>query len=200
MLLEHRGKAPTVHPSAYVAPTAVLCGDVHVGEDSRVLFGAILTAEGGQVTVGDRCVVMENAVMRGTPGFGLRVGNNVLIGPRASLSGCVVDDDVFVATGATVFNGATIGRGAEVRVNGVVHIRTALPAGATVPIGWVAVGTPARILPPSAHEDIWAVQEPLDFAGTVFGLERKPVEELMPELAGRYTRALGRHRDDRRLG
>ena len=44
MLIEHEGKRPTVAPSAYVAPTAVLCGDVSVGEDSRILFGAVLTA------------------------------------------------------------------------------------------------------------------------------------------------------------
>ena len=47
MLLEHRGKTPTVHPSAYVAPTAVLAGDVRIGADARILFGAVLTAEDG---------------------------------------------------------------------------------------------------------------------------------------------------------
>ena len=55
MLVEHRGKQPSVDPSAYVAPTAVLSGDVRVGPDSRVLFGAVLTAEDGVVEVGARC-------------------------------------------------------------------------------------------------------------------------------------------------
>jgi len=54
MLLRHRGNQPTVHPSAYVAPTAVLCGDVRVGADARILFGAVLTAEDGVVEVGAR--------------------------------------------------------------------------------------------------------------------------------------------------
>jgi carbonic anhydrase/acetyltransferase-like protein (isoleucine patch superfamily) len=49
MLIEHRGKSPLVHPSAYVAPTAVLCGDVRIGPDCRVLFGAVITAEDGEV-------------------------------------------------------------------------------------------------------------------------------------------------------
>ena len=52
MLLEHRGKRPKVHDSAWIAPTAVICGDVTIGEDSRVLFGAVVTAEGGLVAVG----------------------------------------------------------------------------------------------------------------------------------------------------
>jgi len=63
MLIEHRGAAPDVHPSAYVAPTAVLCGAVRVGPDARILFGAVLTAEDGAIEVGARCVVMENAVL-----------------------------------------------------------------------------------------------------------------------------------------
>ena len=52
MLIEHRGAAPDVHPSAYVAPNAVLCGAVRVGPDARILFGAVLTAEDGEVQVG----------------------------------------------------------------------------------------------------------------------------------------------------
>src|SRR5206468_1818809 len=65
MILEHRGKRPRIHASAYVAPNATLCGDVTIGAESRVLFGAVLTAESGPVTLGERCIIMENAVIRG---------------------------------------------------------------------------------------------------------------------------------------
>lgn len=198
MLIEHQGKSPTVHESAYVAPTAVVCGDVTVGPDCRVLFGAILVAEGGAVVLGRQCIVMENAVLRGSARHPLEIGSNVLVGPRAYLSGCTVADNVFLATGATVFNGTTIGERAEVRINGTVHVNTAIPADATVPIGWVAVGDPAEIRPPHEHDEIWAVQEALDFPRTVFGLSRAAAgESLMPELTRRYGRALARHRNDR---
>jgi hypothetical protein len=110
--------------------------------------------------------------------------------------GCRVGDNAFLATGSTVFNGAVVGEGAEVRVNGTVHLRTALPADAVVPIGWVAVGDPAEILQSGDHERIWALQEPLDFPGTVFGVERGPAGTMMPELAGRYSRSLGAHLED----
>ncbi|MDY7080723.1 MAG: gamma carbonic anhydrase family protein [Chloroflexota bacterium] len=200
MLLEHRDKTPHIHESAYIAPTATICGDVTIGENSRVLFGAVLVAEGGPVVIGSHCIIMENAVIRGTRWHPTCLGNHVLVGPRAYLTGCTVEDDVFLATGATIFNGARIGTRAEVRINGVVHLKTILPADALVPIGWVAVGDPAEILPPEDHESIWAIQEPLNFPRTVFGLERAPAgETIMPELTQRYARALGRHREDQIL-
>ena len=200
MLLEHRGKTPRIQPSAYIAPTATICGDVSIGENSRVLFGAIIVAEGGPVEIGANCIIMENAVIRGTSGFPTRLGNAILVGPRAYLTGCVVEDNVFLATGTTVFNGAHIGTKAEVRINGVVHIKTKLPSGSTVPIGWVAVGDPAQLFPPSEHDHIWAIQEPLNFPHTVFGLERAPDgETIMPEMTSRYARALGRHFEDKLL-
>ncbi len=130
-----------------------------------------------------------------------RIGNHVLVGPRAYLSGCSVEECVFLAAGATVFNGAHLGARAEVRINGVVHIRTRVAPDAVVPIGWVAVGDPAEILPPGEHDRIWAIQEPLDFPGTVFGLQRVPRgESLMPALTRRYARALGTHAGDHELG
>jgi carbonic anhydrase/acetyltransferase-like protein (isoleucine patch superfamily) len=201
MLLEHQGERPRIHETAYIAPTATVCGAVTIGAESRVLFGAVLVAEGGPVTIGEHCIVMEQAVLRGTARHAVHLGDHVLVGPHAHLSGCTVEDSVFVATGASVFNGARLGARSEVRINGIVHVNTAVPAGATVPIGWVAVGDPAQILPPDEHERIWAVQKTLDFPRTVFGLERVPEgESIMPELTRRYARALGAHRQDHVLG
>jgi carbonic anhydrase/acetyltransferase-like protein (isoleucine patch superfamily) len=200
VLLEHRGAVPEVHPTAYIAPTAVVCGDVHVGPDCRVLFGAILTADGGRIELSEQCIVMENAVLRATPRDPLRLGNHVLVGPRAYLTGCTVDDDVFLATGTTVFNGARIRERSEVRINGVVHLRSQLLPGTTVPIGWIAVGDPAQLFPPHEHERIWELQRELDFPGYVFGLGRAAEEEtIMPELTRRYSRALSQHRNDQTI-
>ena len=77
---------------------------------------------------------------------------------------------MFLATGCTVFNGARIGRGVEVRINGIVHLRTVLPPFATVPLGWIAVGDPAHILPPDRQDEIWAVQRELNFPAMSSGL------------------------------
>jgi len=205
MLIEHEGRRPQVHPSAYVAPTAVLSGDVRVGPACRVLFGAVLTDDGGPVVLGEASIVMENAVLRGTSRDPVRLGAHVLVGPRAYLVGADVDDECFLATGATVFNGALLGRGCEVRINGLVHLRTVLPPGTLVPIGWVAVGEPPLIAPPERHEDIWAVQRELDFPGYIWGLPRPGPTfggapgRQMPEITRRFGRLLGRHRQDRIL-
>lgn len=201
MLVEHCGMKPTVHETAFVASTAVICGDVTIGPDSHVSFGAVVTAAGAPVKIGANCVVMENAVLRGTPKHPLTLGDNVLVGPHAHLTGCTVGNDVFLATGCSVFAGACIGSGAEVRINGVVHLKTALPAGETVPIGCIAVGDPCRILPPERHDEIWALQAPLNFPKTVFGLDRPPPGgTIMPEAMPRYAAALNRHhRNDRDL-
>jgi carbonic anhydrase/acetyltransferase-like protein (isoleucine patch superfamily) len=199
MLLEHRGKRPRIHESAYVAPTATICGDVTIGENSRILFGAVVTAEGGPVEIGMECIVMENAVIRGTPKHPASLGDHVLVGPRAYLTGCKVEDNVFLATGSTVFNRALVGEGSEVRINGVVHLRTTLPKDSLVPIGWVAIGDPAEVLPPDEHERIWDIQRPLDFPRTVFGVERGPAEVMMPEVTRRYARGLEKHRTDQIL-
>ena len=83
MLIEHEGSSPRLAESAYVAPNAVLCGDVAVGEDARILFGAVLTAEGGRVEIGARSIVMENALVRGRRGHPATLGAHVLVGPHA---------------------------------------------------------------------------------------------------------------------
>ena len=194
MLITHAGKAPRIAPSAYVAPNAVVCGDVVVGPDCRILFGAQVIAEGGAIEIGSECIVMENAVLRSTSRHSLRIGNNCLIGPNAHVVGCTVEDEVFVATGAAVFHAARLGKGCEVRINAVVHLKTHVAAGATVPIGWVAVGTPAQILPPGEHEKIWEVQKPLHFTLAVYGLDRSVAD--MVKITRGLSQDLASHADD----
>lgn len=195
MILEHQGRRPTIHETAYVAPTAVVCGDVTIGARTRVLFGAVVTAESGPVTLGEDNVVMEQAVLRGVHRHPLRTGANVLVGPHAHLTGCEVDRGVFIATGATVFNGARVAAGAEVRINATVHVATTLPPDTIVPIGWVAVGDPARLFPPDRHEEIWAVQRTLDFPGRVFGVDRDTPGGTVPRITEHYGRALATYAD-----
>ena len=179
--------APVVAESAYVAPTAVLCGAVVVGDDVRVLHGAVLSAEDGRVTIGDDVVIMENALVRGRADHPVIVGNAVLIGPHAHLNGATVEDEVFIATGVSVFPGA-------LRVNSVLHVNSRLAPGSTLPIGWIAAGDPAELFSPDRHDELWAVQEPLDAPGTMYGVSR---EESLREVLRRQVQFYGQHRHDR---
>lgn len=194
MIITHEGKTPRIAPGAWIAPNAVICGDVTIGPGARILFGAQVIAEGGSIAIGKECIVMENAVLRSTARHSLRVGNNCLVGPSAHVVGCTVEDEVFIATGASVFHGAHLGKGCEVRINGVVHLKTHVAPGGTVPIGWVAVGDPAEILPPDAHDRIWAIQQPLNFPLTVYGIDR--AEADMVKITRRISEALDGHRGD----
>lgn len=193
MLIRHRDREPTIDPTAYVAPSAVVVGAVRIAAGARVLHGAVISAEDGEVHIGEDTVVMEHAVIRARSAHSVRVGAAVMIGPHAHVNGSVVDDEVFIATGASLFPGSRIGAGAEVRINAVVQVSTVLEPGAVVPIGWVAVGEPASILPPERHDDIWAIQRGLDFGGTVYGVgPGVPMRELMRQQSEFY----GAHLDD----
>jgi gamma-carbonic anhydrase len=195
MLVEHRGKRPVVHSTAWIAPTAVVVGDVQVGEDSRIMWNAVVSAEDGRVELGARCVVMEHALVRARAAHPVQVGDDVLIGPHAHVNGATVGREAFIATGAALFPGARVGVRAEVRIRGVVHVNSTVAGGAVVPIGWVAVGD--EIFPPDRHDEIWAIQEGLDFPGTVYGEPRG--DDLMGRVMPRQTAWFGAHRDDRVL-
>ena len=194
MLIHRRGAQPTVDPSAYVAPNAVVCGDVHVGAGARILFGAVVTAEDGRVDVGERTVVMENALVRGRRRTPATLGDDVLVGPHAHVNGAVVEDGAFLATGAAVFPRAVVGANSEVRIHAVVHVNSKLAPESTVPIGWIAAGDPAQLFSPDRHDELWAVQEPLDFPGTVYGLPR---DATARERMTGQSAWFGAHREDR---
>ena len=195
-MIEHRGVRPTVDPSAYVAPNAVVCGDVRIAAGARILFGAVLTAEDGRVDIGERTVVMEHALVRGRGRTPARLGDDVLVGPHAHVNGAVVEDGAFLATGAAVFPGAVVGAAAEVRIHGVVHVNSKLASRATVPIGWIAAGDPAQLFSPDRHDELWQVQKPLDFPATVYGLPR---DATARERMTRQSAWFGAHQDDRIL-
>ena len=198
MRFEHLGAEPRIHPGAVVAPTAVISGDVTIGDGCQVLHGAVLTAEGSPIVIGEHVIVMENALIRASAVHPVRIGSHVLVGPMASISGATIDDDVYLATGSRVVNGARIGVGSLVRMGAVVHLKTTLPPGPVVPLGWVAIGDPMQLLPAAEAEAISAAREELDFPGFVFGLERS-APDYMAQLTERYGAALARHAGDRRL-
>ncbi len=92
MILEHNGAAPKIDATARVAPNAVICGEVTIGANTSIGFGAVLTAESDPIVIGANCVIMDTAVIRGTRRNPVAVGDNVPVGPWAYLSGCSVEE------------------------------------------------------------------------------------------------------------
>ena len=194
MLIEHRGASPSIDPSAYVAPTAVVSGDVTVGADARILHGAVVTAEDGTVSIGARVVVMEHALVRGRASHPVSIGDDVMIGPHAHVNGATIAHEVFIATGASLFPGSSVETGSEMRITRGLQVNSRIRAGESLPIGWVAVGDPAQMFAPDRHDEIWAIQRELDFGGTVYGVDKG---SGMRDIMTRQAAFFAPHRDDR---
>lgn len=112
MLISSGTKKPNVHASSYVAPNAVVSGDVTVEEGCAILFGAVITAEGAPVTIGANSVIMENAVLKSSGGsvmqFPLSIGESCIVGPGAYVVGATVEPGCFIAAHAVIRNGETV--------------------------------------------------------------------------------------------
>lgn len=207
MLIEHRGKRPHVDPTAYVAPTAILSGDVTIGPESRVLHGAVITAERAPVTIGSRCVIMEYAVVRGAGGkarsFPTTIGDYTLVGPHAYVVGATVEGRCFLATGSCIFNAAHLKQGCTVTIQAIVHIGATLEEGTSVPLQHVAIGTPATIFAPSETEAMMAKLAEQEFSKQVFGLDAAGFStsaELREAQLARYAHGLTAHLSDITIG
>ncbi len=112
MILSSGTKKPKIHPSAYIAPTATISGDVTIGADCAILHGAVITAEGAPVTIGANCVVMENAVVKASGGsatqFPAKIGDRCIVGPHAYIVGATIEGGCMLGAGAAVYNGVTL--------------------------------------------------------------------------------------------
>jgi carbonic anhydrase/acetyltransferase-like protein (isoleucine patch superfamily) len=139
MIIEYRGKRPRVAPSAFVAPTAVLIGDVEVGPEASIWFGAVLRADNGPIRVGARTSIQDNAVLHVSEGGATIVADDVTVGHCAVMEDCTIEPHALIGSNATLLNGCTIGEGALIAAGSVVGQRAAIPARV------VAAGAPASV-------------------------------------------------------
>ncbi|MGT2426566.1 gamma carbonic anhydrase family protein [Amnibacterium kyonggiense] len=138
-ILPFEGVLPRVHPSAHLAPTATLIGDVVVEADAVVMFGAVLRADRDRIVLGPGSNLQDNVVVHGDPGSPALIGAGVSVGHGAVVHGCTVGDDCLIGMNATVLNGAGIGAGSLVAGGAVVLEGTAVPPRS------LAAGVPARV-------------------------------------------------------
>jgi carbonic anhydrase/acetyltransferase-like protein (isoleucine patch superfamily) len=189
MILSSGTKRPTIHSSAYVAPTATIAGDVTIGAESAVLHGAVISAEGAPVTIGAHTVIMENAVVKASGGSALQfpcsIGDRCIVGPHAYVVGASIGNGCFVASGARIFNGAKLEDRSGVALQAIVHVKARVKAGESVPMLHIAYGDPATIVPPQRAPEIHAK---LDFYADVFNLE--PGDDERARAADTYSKFL----------
>jgi len=137
MIVTYRGKTPKIHPSAFIAPTAVLIGDVEVGEESSIWFGAVLRGDNGPIRIGKRTSVQDNAVLHVTQLT--QIDDDVTIGHGAIMEDCHVKSKALIGINAVLLNGSIIGEGSLVAAGSVVGERVEIPDNV------LAAGVPAKV-------------------------------------------------------
>jgi len=138
-LFAFEGKQPTVSPSAWIAPTATLIGDVRVEDEASVWYGAILRADFGPIIVRRGANIQDGSVLHGGLDPVTEIGEGATVGHLCVVHGAVVGTESLIGNGATVLDGAVIGSRALIAAGSTV------PPGLQVPDGMLAVGTPARV-------------------------------------------------------
>src|SRR4051812_14412761 len=129
LIVDFAGDAPSVDPSAWVAPNATLVGRVSLGSRASVFYGAVLRADVDSITIGERTNLQDNVTVHCDAGKPTRIGAGVSVGHGAILHGCTVEDDCLIGMGATVLNTAVIGAGSLVAAGAVVLEGTIVPPG-----------------------------------------------------------------------
>lgn len=131
-------RVPVIPASCYIAPEAVIIGDVRLGERVNVLFGAVIRGDDEPIVIGDDSNVQDNAVLHTDPGCPLTIGKGVTIGHQVMLHGCTIGDGSLIGVAAIVLNQAVIGEDCLVGAGSVVT------EGKSFPDRTVIFGSPAR--------------------------------------------------------
>jgi carbonic anhydrase/acetyltransferase-like protein (isoleucine patch superfamily) len=182
-LFSFEGKSPRIHPSAFIAPTAVIIGDVIIEENASVWYNAVIRGDFSQIIIEKGANVQDNSVVHGTPMHPVTVGAGATIGHLATVHGATLGKECMIANGATVLDGAKIGA------------RTMVAAGALVPPDTefpdevIAVGVPAKIRGPlvGTPAEQWVTLNPEFYQQ----LARRHIEGMAPILDEASTRTQG---------
>lgn len=139
---------PQIDPAAFVAPGAVVLGNVTIGAESSVWYNAVIRGDTEAIRIGKQTNVQDLCCLHADPGFPCTLGDRVTVGHGAIVHGATVEDDVLIGMKAVVMNGAHIGKGSLVAVGAVVLERMQVPPGSVV------MGSPARIKRQLEEKDI----------------------------------------------
>lgn len=140
LVLPFAGSEPQFASSVFVAPGASVIGDVTCGDRVSIWYSAVIRGDVNSITIGADSNIQDGAVLHGTLGeWPVIVGERVSIGHRATVHGCILEDDVLIGIGATVLDGARIGRGSLIGAGALVR------EGAQIPPNSLVVGVPGKV-------------------------------------------------------
>ncbi|MCK6371109.1 MAG: gamma carbonic anhydrase family protein [Gammaproteobacteria bacterium] len=148
MIYDLAERSPRIADDAYIAPSATIIGDVHIGAAASVWFGAVLRGDVERITIGSGSNVQDNSVLHSDPGAPLVLGDRVTVGHMVTLHGCHVGDEALIGIGAVVLNHARIG------ARSVVGAGALVTEGKEFPDGVLILGSPARLARPLTAEEL----------------------------------------------
>ena len=143
-LFSFEGKSPRIHPTAFIAPTAVIIGDVTVEERASVWYNAVVRSDFGPIVIRAGANVQDCAVIHVTPRGGTEIGVGATVGHLCLIHAATIGDEALIGNGATVLDGVKVGKGAMIAAGALVT------PGTEIPDGMLAVGVPAKVKGPLA--------------------------------------------------
>jgi carbonic anhydrase/acetyltransferase-like protein (isoleucine patch superfamily) len=165
-LFEFEGRRPTVHPEAFVAPTATLIGDVTVEKGASVWYGAVLRADICSIVIRERANVQDNSVIHAAPDVVVEISAGATVAHTCVVHGAVLEENALLGNGSTMLDGSRLGAGSMVAAGSLVTPDTQIPT------GMLAAGSPAQ------------VRKPIEGTGAQFWVEVNPT--YYAELAQRH--------------
>lgn len=148
-ILPHKGRLPTIAPDVFVAPTAVVIGDVVIGAETSVWFGCVIRGDVHEIRIGQRTNIQDGTVVHVTGGkLGTYIGSDITIGHNATIHACTLEDGCFIGMGAVILDGVVVETGAMVAAGAVVT------PGKRVKRGELWGGNPAKLLRPLAADEM----------------------------------------------
>ena len=140
MIRAYRGASPQIAASAYIDETALVIGNVTIGERASVWPHSSIRGDVNTITIGDETNIQDNTTLHCDEGpYPLNIGNRVTVGHQAMLHGCTIEDECLIGIGAIVLNGARIGSGS------VIAAAALVPEGSVIPPNSMAMGVPAKV-------------------------------------------------------
>lgn len=138
-IFQIQSKIPNIDPSVFIAPTAVIIGDVHIKQNASVWFNCVLRGDVETITIGEKTNIQDLTMIHADPGNPARIGNHVSIGHNCVIHGCTIGNNSLIGMGAILLNGAVIGEGSFVAAGSVVL------AGSDIPPHSLVTGIPGKV-------------------------------------------------------
>ena len=131
---------PTIHPTAFIAPSSIVIGDVTLGAESSVWYTAVLRGDMAPIRIGARSNLQDGTVVHVDEGIPCTVGERVGVGHRAIIHGCTIEHDCLIGMGSILLNGVHVGTGSVIAAGAV------LPEGMEIPPQSLVIGVPGKIV------------------------------------------------------